>query len=48
VKVLKSEGGHGVRGHSNMDHWTVTAILKWYSKKRRRFNDKAAVKEQSE
>jgi hypothetical protein len=33
----KIEGGQGgKRGHSNMSHWTLTEIIKWCTRKRRR------------
>jgi len=41
MKERKTEGGSGgKRGHSNMDHWDGTEIIKRRTKKRRRQQDR--------
>ena len=43
------EGGSGgKRGHSGMEHWGFTDEVKEAGKRRRRIEDKEAVKEDSE
>ena len=39
-KVKPSGGSGGKKGHSNMTHWSKTAVVKRSAKKRRRDEDK--------
>ncbi|HTU27597.1 MAG TPA: hypothetical protein VMF30_19460 [Pirellulales bacterium] len=44
-----SEGGSGgKRGHSNMEHWDYSDDVKAAAKRRRRLDDKKAVRDQSD
>jgi hypothetical protein len=43
-----SGGSGGKRGHSGMEHWGFTDEVKDAAKRRRRIEDKEAVKEEAE
>lgn len=44
--IYRTEAGRGGRkGHSNMEHFDVTETVKRVSRKARRLNDKALVRE---
>lgn len=46
MKIRKTEAGQGGKtGHSNMTHWSYTAIVKAESKRIRRTNDKLLIAE---
>jgi len=44
-KVKPNGGSGGKKGHSNMTHWAYTSEIKKAAKKRRRDEDKLAIKE---
>ncbi len=49
TRIKRTEGGSGgKRGHSNMTHYDVTAWIKDQTRKLRRRNDKAVVREQEQ
>jgi hypothetical protein len=49
LKKGPSEGGSGGKlGHSGMDHWGYTDEVKETARRRRRIEDKEAIKEQQE
>jgi hypothetical protein len=47
LKIRRTEGGHK-RGHSNTDHWELTEIIKAETKRKRRRQARAHIKEQME